>query len=602
MQMLIQALSEYYDILAKDGRVLNDAYSSVNINYIVCLTEDGRMDHLIECEKNTVEILPKRSEKPGICANIIEHRALYLFGLNYEKDCLTVSDRTNKAKKSHDDFVKKNLDFLEGLDTPIVNAYRNFILTWKQEQETENIHLLHLEKKYNSANYAFCLVGQVDKLLHKDEMVLQRWESWYQNRETENGKEEKSQCAVTGEMGTIARIHDKIKGVPGGLATGSVLIGFNNPSESSYGNEQSYNSNISESIMRKYTKALNYLLSTSNHKKVFDDVTVIHWAMSQKKEDDAMMSMMLFSDQESDEFETDRMLFTMMDDVKDGKITPERVTSITGIGANMEYYMIGLKPNSSRLALKFIYKKRAADILTHIAQHQLDLQISEKMRPIPFWVIKKELLSPKSTNGKINPELLTKIFYAAIHGTNYPQALLSETVRRVKIDIASNIDISQKSGKQKFDPINRTRVGIIKACINRNSRILYKKEEFKMSLDQENRNSAYLCGRLFAILEKLQQDAAGNSLNITIRDAYFSSAASKPAIVFPKLLKLAQAHLNKSNNAIFYNKLIGKVIDLLGNDFPDTLLLTDQGRFMIGYYQQYQSFFVKKEDRKNEEV
>ena len=123
-----------------------------------------------------------------------------------------------------------------------------------------------------------------------------------------------------------------------------------------------------------------------------------------------------------------------------------------------------------------------------------------------------------------------------------------------------------------------------------------------MSLDQENRNPAYLCGRLFAILEKLQQDAVGNSLNTTIRDAYFSSAASKPAIVFPKLLKLAQAHLKKSNNAIFYNKLIGKVIDLLGNDFPDTLLLTDQGRFMIGYYQQYQSFFVKKEDRKNEEV
>lgn len=57
------------------------------------------------------------------------------------------------------------------------------------------------------------------------------------------------------------------------------------------------------------------------------------------------------------------------------------------------------------------------------------------MKPIPFWVIKRELISPKSSNGKVNPELITKIFEAAIYGTNYPQALLSETVRRVKTDI-----------------------------------------------------------------------------------------------------------------------------------------------------------------------
>ena len=122
-----------------------------------------------------------------------------------------------------------------------------------------------------------------------------------------------------------------------------------------------------------------------------------------------------------------------------------------------------------------------------------------------------------------------------------------------------------------------------------------------MSLDKENRNPAYLCGRLFAVLEKLQQDASGNNLNSTIRDSYFSSAASKPAIVFPKLLKLAQNHLKKANNPVYYNKMIGEIIDMLKNDFPDTLLLTDQGRFMIGYYQQYQSFFVKKEDRGQEE-
>ena len=140
--MLIQALSEYYDILSQEGKVVSDEYSKVNINYIVCLAEDGKIENLIECEKNKTEIMPKRTEKPGICSNIIEHRALYLFGLNFDKGIFTTTDRTNKAKKSHDDFVKTNLEFLKDLNSPVVNAYRKFIENWNPEEETENIHLL----------------------------------------------------------------------------------------------------------------------------------------------------------------------------------------------------------------------------------------------------------------------------------------------------------------------------------------------------------------------------------------------------------------------------------------------------------------------------
>lgn len=585
--MLIQALSEYYDILSQEGKVVSDEYSKVNINYIICLTEDGKIDNLIECEKNKTEIMPKRSEKPGICSNIIEHRALYLFGLNFDKGVFTTTDRTNKAKKSHDDFVKTNLEFLKDLNSPVVNAYRNFIENWNPEEETENIHLLSLGKKYTNSNFAFCLGGEIEKLLHKDDIVLRKWLKYYEKSSEENKNDVISQCAITGEKETISRIHDKIKGVPGGLATGAVLIGFNNPSENSYGNEQSYNSNISEKVMRKYTKALNYLLSSKKNRNLFDDVTVIHWDMSNKPDDDDIMSMLLFDDfGDMDDKRTNDMLSEMMIDAKKGNITSQRVSAITGINENVYFYMAGLKPNSSRLSLKFIYRKKAADILSNIAQHQLDLQISENMKPIPFWVIKRELISPKSSNGKVNPELMTKIFEATIYGTNYPQALLFEAIRRVKTD------------KIAF---NSNRAGIIKACINRKSRIFNKKEEIKMSLDKENKNPAYLCGRLFAVLEKLQQDASGNNLNTTIKDSYFAAASSRPSITFPKILKLAQNHLKKSTHSTYYNKLIEEIIDSLENEFPDILLLTDQGRFMIGYYQQYQSFFTKKTENNTEE-
>ena len=122
-----------------------------------------------------------------------------------------------------------------------------------------------------------------------------------------------------------------------------------------------------------------------------------------------------------------------------------------------------------------------------------------------------------------------------------------------------------------------------------------------MALDKDNQEQAYLCGRLFAVLEKLQQDASKNSLNRTIKDAYFASASARPSLVFPKLIRLAQNHLNKVAHPVFYNKLIGEIINGLQGEFPEIFSLKDQGRFIIGYYQQYESFFVKSEQEKIEE-
>lgn len=125
-----------------------------------------------------------------------------------------------------------------------------------------------------------------------------------------------------------------------------------------------------------------------------------------------------------------------------------------------------------------------------------------------------------------------------------------------------------------------------------------------MALDKENYGQAYLCGRLFAVLEKLQQDASKNALNRTIKDTYFASASSKPAIVFPKLLRLAQNHLSKVEKptVVFYSKLIGEIMDNIDGEFPETLLLQDQGRFVIGYYQQMQPLFTKNKNTENEKT
>lgn len=591
--MLIKALSEYYDILASAGKVLPDGYSYVHVHYLICLTPDGKLDEILDCQQIVEEmagkgkikqrkapkscVMPQRTEKPGIDVNIPEHRPVYLFGLNLAGEQLTPEDATGKAKKSHQAFVQASLDFLDGIDSPLIRAYRCFVRNWEPEKETRNPHLMQLGKDYGKSGFAFCLTGAPDRLLHDEPALKEKWERL--RAESALGREHISQCAVSGQRAPIARIHNKIKGVPGGLPTGSVLVGFNNPSENSYGNEQAYNSSISEAVMKKYTEALNYLLAGRKHKVTLDDMTVVFWAMNPYEScEDVFMQMFLGQSDQMNAEQTENMLRALWKDAARGQMTEGRLQSTDQIQPDVDFYMLGLKPNSSRLSVKFLIRRQFADILWNVARFQKDLRLGSNSRPIYLWEIKKELVSPKSSKEKVSPALLTKLFEAVIYGSSYPAALLDTMVRRVKTDSGS---------------VNAIRAGVIKACINRSN----SKEELQVALDRSNENQAYLCGRLFAVLEKLQQDASGGGLNRTIKDAYFASAASKPALVFPKLIILAQNHLKKVKYPVFYSRQIQEITELLPGEFPDTLLLKEQGRFIVGYYQQYQSFFETRTNK-----
>ncbi len=147
---------------------------------------------------------------------------------------------------------------------------------------------------------------------------------------------------------------------------------------------------------------------------------------------------------------------------------------------------------------------------------------------------------------------------------------------------------------------NDIRKRIIKATINRNARLSGKKEEINLALDKENRSPAYLCGRLFAELEELQQKAANYSLNRTIRDSYFASAAAHPSALFPRIMKLSQYHLSKLGNPKYAEDQIAEIMDKLGGEFPQALNQTEQGKFIIGYYHQ-KSYLdeVKKSSKAN---
>lgn len=587
--MLIKGLCDYYDILKERGDVLPEGYSPVSIKYKISLTDEGNIDEIVSCQEEVENggkkpklipkdvVMPKRTEKTGIDANVIEHRPLYIFGLNFNDGEFTPDDRTNKARNSHEDFVAKNLDFIEGLDSPVINAYRKFIQKWVPEQETGNQYLLDLGKNYSNSGYVFFLSGEPEKLLHDDPQIKVRWNEEVEKRNEAEEGAYMAQCAISGETAPIARIHGKIKGVEGGLSTGGVLIGFNNASENSYGNEQSFNSNVSEKVMTKYTEALNYLLKGRKHKIVLDDITVVFWAMSKNEGyEDNIMDLLMGNQNEDGGADAEEMIRDILKRGSALAITEKELNKkFNGLNPDTDFYIVGLKPNSSRISIKFILRKRYGDVLLNIARFQADAQVTEPLKLLSLYRIRREFVSPNSSSEKINPALLSKLFEAIMYNVRFPVSLLETLVRRVKTD--------------KY--VNEARAGLIKAYLNRN-----EKEEIKLALDYENKDQAYLCGRLFATLERLQKNALGD-INATIKDKYFSSAAAKPATVFPTLLTLAQAHLKKlssEGSKVFYNKLIGQIIDNLEDEFPSILPLADQGKFIIGYYQQNQEFFRKK--------
>lgn len=582
--MLISALNEYYEKLAAAGKVSPPGMTRQKISHMIMLRPDGTVGDIVDArietqpdakgktkKENREEVFPERPPTTAIVPYLADHRPLYIFGLSYDKNEKRLTPDGDKAEERHRKFVEYNLEFTEGLDSPIVTAFRNFLTNWEPGGETENPKLSALGKDYTGGNYCFALDGHPETTLHGDKGLLERWLAASSGETETDGV-----CAVSGEPASIARIHDKIKGVRGGQATGTAIVCFNSPAEESYGKSQSYNSSISQTVMKHYTEALNLLIADSKHRMYIDDMTVVFWAQSEDDEAETdIFKAMLDSGADSDEI--DAMLRAAVEGIAQGRSVD--LSAFDDVDENVTFYVVGLTPNVARVAQKFICRDRFGEVFTNVARHQADMMQVGRKWQIPLWQVLQELVSAKSRNEKVPPPLIASLFTAILNGYRYPDSLLETAVRRVKTD---------KS-------VNYVRAGIIKACVNRRARFNNEKEEIKMALDRDNTNPAYLCGRLFAVLERVQRNAADGELNKTIMDSYFSSACAKPQAVFPQLMRLAQYHLKKDGYAKNDNRLIGEIIDKLGDCFPATLPLVEQGKFIIGYYQQVHGFFDKSD-------
>ena len=591
--MLIKALCDYSAAANLCGDI--EAYYKQAIDFEILLALDGTVTAIQDLRKPiegtkryiTPELLlpEQRGNTTVIYSYLIEHRREYIFGLEREKGKNSFKTIPGKAgkKSKHDTFCERNLPFFEEIDSDICKAYCNFIRTWNPDLQTENEILLQMGANFDNARFCFGLDGSPEIMLHEDPRVKENYKALLLEEQKEKqATQQTGFCSILGERLPICEMHDKLKGI--GSQAKLVSFGKDQTDRNafySYGKSLGYNCNISEKAMKQYTAALNFLLADNGHHKNFGDMVVVYFAMKQNDAAECDAFSLLFGDFASDQKETvdqetEKDLNQVYNYAKTGVLK-----DLSGMDPDSIFYVAGLTANSSRICTKFVVRNRFGVILEHVAAHQKDIRILEKQKPVSMYWIQKQLVSPKSKDAKVPPPLIAGLFASILNGTRYPDALLATVIARVKTD-------TDETQQKK---VNHIRAGLIKGCLNRKA----KKEEITMSLNLDNTNQAYLCGRLFAVLEKIQQDASGGNLNRTIKDSYFSSACSKPATVFPKLIQLSQNHLKKVEYVLFYQKLCGDIIDQLEDAFPSTLSLDEQGKFIIGYYQQNKALYAKKE-------
>ena len=573
--MILQALYEYYQRKAADpdSNIAPEGFEWKEIPYVIVIDNEGKFVTLEDTREGNGKktrakpfLVPAAEKKTvGIKANLLWDNVEYALGANPR-------DRDDINARKHAFLYRLQETFSDETSASLVKPLVEFLLHNPIEQITskESENKLWKEALENNANVIFRVLGSQNTSLC-DTMkpyILK-------NKESDGG----GICLVSGNREPIARLNVSIKGVRGAQSSGAALVSFNLKAFESYGKTQNYNAPIGESAAFAYTTVLNLLLGKDSKNKVqIGDATTVFWAQKPTSFEDIFQSFFAFPPKDDPDADV-RAVKALYDGVYTGH---------AGGDSQMRFYVLGLAPNAARISVRFWQEGAIQDFAKKIQQHFDDLEIirspKDTGRYALFWILSAMSLENKVDN--VPPNISAQIIQAVLTGSLYPVSMLQQTIRRIR----ATRDVS------------RMQAGILKAYLNRYYRIHTTKEkEITVALDTANNNPGYRLGRLFAILEKIQEEA-NPGLNATIRDRFYGAASSSPVTVFPQLLKLKNHHLAKLENVgrkVNFERMLTEIFDGIGSEMPSHLAMEDQSRFAIGYYHQRQALFSSSSNNEN---
>lgn len=577
--MILQALNDYYRRKCDDPdpaqRLPMFGLEQKEIPYLLEINADGQLLQM----RDTRELQGKKKvaanfrvplgikKTSGVAANLLWDTLEYVLGVD-------TKGKPERVLEQHAAF-RARIDALPATarEDAGIQAVTRFLA---------QIDLVQLERQpawaealESNAVLSFRLQGDLDLVCQRPAVV-----SAALNVATDEDARV-AMCLASGDYAPVERLHASIKGVWGAQTSGANIVSFNARAFESYGKteRQGENAPVSRAAAFAYTTALNHLLRKDSTQRIqVGDASTVFWAEKQ----DAFENIFgeIFKDNPD---ENTRAVHALLDAVNSGKLV--------GPEGDTRFHVLGLAPNAARISIRFYHCLPLRELGARIVQHFHDLELvrgpNDPQYPSLFRLLAAVAVQNKADN--IPPNLGGSIVDAIFAGENvpYPSLWLNAAVGRCRAE----------------QNVNYLRAAAIKACLLRHMRHTSVsstsqpiEQEFLPMLDLSNNNPAYRLGRLFSVLEKIQEEASPG-LNATIRDRYYGAASSTPVAVFTTLLRLKNAHLKKltTGRGMWFEKLLGEVLGPV-TDFPKHLPLPDQGRFALGYYHQRQDFFTKKPD------
>ena len=567
--MILKALYDYYN---RCDNLPAKGLEEKEIGFLLVLSPEGQFLRFEDCrigkDHARIYLVKKHvGRSSAAVANYLYDNSAYVLGY---------SEKSNGKEQLYLDTFKEKVESIGDAfpDNKDITAIRKFysnsrdmiIELVSQDVLWEDIKK-NLSKKYST--FSFRIEGDLKIVAEKKELL--------QLEECNDKAEADDICLVSGKHGPSVETTTATM-IPGSQAIAKLVSFQVNSGYDSYGKTKCGNAPISEEAEFAYTTALNSMLQKgSRNKFMLGTRTFVFWASNNneasKETEESLFDLLGFSEDTNDDPNANLM--------KVRKVFESIYSGTLETGLDDKFYILGLAPNSARIAVVYWSETTLKDFAEKILKHFSDMEIQDTRKDKKPYMGIREIISSVTLGGKMSdatPNLPESVVKSIFQGLPYPQTLYSACLRRIRAEQKLTI----------------TRAAIIKAYLNRQSN---NNKKIDIMLDKDNNNQGYLCGRLFAVLDKIQEDA--NKIS-SIRERYMNAASSTPSAVFATILNLSVHHSEKleEGRRIYFEKLKQEILDKVSAEgFPTHLDLQDQGRFFVGYYHQRQDFFRSKTEQ-----
>lgn len=569
--MMIEALIAY-----AERENLGDAdFERVKVRWAISLDAAGNFAGVIPLSENPDEKKPKpklflrpftpsnqtsSGEVSHFLCDSLERAVLWL-----DEESASKADRRKTQHEFFKSLLRQAANAVQE-ESSRLRAVLSFL------EDTTAIQLLYGKLVESRAKSIDNVVFLVDGFNLLDSEPLK--EFWRERRMSEAGENKTRQiCAATGVLTETIGVTEKIKGLPPpALGMGVNLVSNDKPSFCHYGLEQAQNGSISAEAELKMRSALDHLIAKSREQKIFlGSIVPLHWTRKSLPFDP--LDPVVSGDSE--------MFERLLKSVQQGQVPVDFDTNA--------YYALTVSGNGGRMVVRDWLESTVSQVAANVRRWFNDLAIvgqngAPVRRNFSLWQLLSTTvmqLGGKADLERLSPQASGETLFAALNGRPLPRIILVAALKRQQLE---------------KDKRNVVRMALIKVCLLRSPNT--KENAMTEGLNPENRDPAYLCGRLLAVFDRVQYLALG-SVNAGVIEKSYSSAMTMPALVMGRLFRNAQFHISKAGGGIAVNvqKELTEIARHIG-DWPTTLTLEEQGRFALGFYHQKDQYYRNAIERK----